>query len=84
LEIGLHFEKNYDEINNEKVRDIRSRLEPSFSENFNEEVVFEENWTNRKWARISLVHSTGSINETLFNWAVENMKLFYEKLINEI
>ena len=84
MEIGLHFEKNYDEINNEKVRDIRSRLEPSFSENFNEEVVFEENWTNRKWARISLVHSTGSINETLFNWAVENMKLFYEKLINEI
>ncbi|WP_166244029.1 endonuclease NucS domain-containing protein [Paenibacillus turpanensis] len=84
LEIGLHFEKSNDDCNNQKVRELKSRFESELINVFNQEVVFEEDWTSRKWARISIVNSTGSIDESLFNWAIDNMKAFYEKLINEL
>lgn len=84
LEIGLHFEKNNDEINKQKVIEIRSKLESVLSKSFNEKVEFVENWNNMKWARIFIKHSTGAIDENLFNWAIDNMNVFYEKLVKEL
>ncbi|UOE74704.1 hypothetical protein [Parageobacillus thermoglucosidasius] len=84
LEIGLHFEKNNSETNNQQVEKLKASLQTTLNDKLNEEVIFKTDWNSKKWAKIFFLNTSGVIDEQLEKWAIDKMKIFYEILKNEL
>jgi hypothetical protein len=84
LEIGLHFEKNNSETNNQQVEKLKASLQTTLNDKLNEEVIFQTDWNSKKWAKIFFLNTSGVIDEQLEKWAIDKMKIFYEILKNEL
>lgn len=82
LEVGLHFEKNNDKKNKEKVEQIKNKFDSILKSELNENLTFQTEWNSRKWARIFVI--SDPVEPKLENWAIEKMKVLYKVLINEI
>ncbi|MDM5291719.1 endonuclease NucS [Peribacillus simplex] len=86
LEVALHFEKQNDNRNKQRVEYIESKFGPILEEELKDDsLIFQSNWNgNKKMARIYIKSDLGAINKALEDWAIEKMRILFNRLKDEV